>query len=263
MNGLLASLRRLGAMTIDGVWRLGFATRFLCALLLHSGQSLRRVHLTIREIYFSGVLSLLIIVVSGLFVGLVLGLQGYEILQRYGSSEAVGVMVALSLLRELGPVVAGLLFASRAGSAVTAEIGLMKATEQLKAMDMMAVNPLARVVAPRFWGGVISMPLLAALFSTMGVFGGWFIAVVVIGVDPGAFWSQMQAAVDFRYDVMNGVIKSVVFGCAVSLIAVFEGYDCQPTAEGVSRAITRTVVMSALAILALDFVLTSFMFRGQ
>ena len=263
MNGLLASLRRLGAMTIDGVWRLGFATRFLCAMLLHSGQSLRRVHLTIREIYFSGVLSLLIIVVSGLFVGLVLGLQGYEILQRYGSSEAVGVMVALSLLRELGPVVAGLLFASRAGSAVTAEIGLMKATEQLKAMDMMAVNPLARVVAPRFWGGVISMPLLAALFSTMGVFGGWFIAVVVIGVDPGAFWSQMQAAVDFRYDVMNGVIKSVVFGCAVSLIAVFEGYDCQPTAEGVSRAITRTVVMSALAILALDFVLTSFMFRGQ
>lgn len=263
MNGLLASLRRLGAMTIDGVWRLGFATRFLCALLLHSGQSLRRVHLTIREIYFSGVLSLLIIVVSGLFVGLVLGLQGYEILQRYGSSEAVGVMVALSLLRELGPVVAGLLFASRAGSAVTAEIGLMKATEQLKAMDMMAVNPLARVVAPRFWGGVISMPLLAALFSTMGVFGGWFIAVVVIGVDPGAFWSQMQAAVDFRYDVMNGVIKSAVFGCAVSLIAVFEGYDCQPTAEGVSRAITRTVVMSALAILALDFVLTSFMFRGQ
>lgn len=263
MNGLFASLRRLGAMTIDGVWRLGFATRFLCAVLLHSGQSLRRVHLTIREIYFSGVLSLLIIVVSGLFVGLVLGLQGYEILQRYGSTEAVGVMVALSLLRELGPVVAGLLFASRAGSAVTAEIGLMKATEQLKAMDMMAVNPLARVVAPRFWGGVISMPLLGALFSTMGVFGGWFIAVVVIGVDPGAFWSQMQAAVDFRYDVMNGVIKSVVFGCAVSLIAVFEGYDCQPTAEGVSRAITRTVVMSALAILALDFILTSFMFRGQ
>lgn len=263
MNGLFASLRRLGAMTIDGVWRLGFATRFLCAMLLHSGQSLRRVHLTIREIYFSGVLSLLIIVVSGLFVGLVLGLQGYEILQRYGSPEAVGVMVALSLLRELGPVVAGLLFASRAGSAVTAEIGLMKATEQLKAMDMMAVNPLARVVAPRFWGGVISMPLLGALFSTMGVFGGWFIAVVVIGVDSGAFWSQMQAAVDFRYDVMNGVIKSVVFGCAVSLIAVFEGYDCQPTAEGVSRAITRTVVMSALAILALDFVLTSFMFRGQ
>ncbi|WP_068808697.1 lipid asymmetry maintenance ABC transporter permease subunit MlaE [Thauera phenolivorans] len=263
MNGLLSALRTVGAMTIDGIWRLGFATRFLVAVLMHSGQSLRRVHLTIREIYFSGVLSLLIIVVSGLFVGLVLGLQGYDILQRYGSSEAVGVMVALSLLRELGPVVAGLLFASRAGSAVTAEIGLMKATEQLKAMDMMAVNPLARVVAPRFWGGVISMPLLAAMFSTMGIFGGWLIAVPVIGVDDGAFWSQMQAAVDFRTDVLNGVIKSVVFGTAVSLIAVFEGYDCQPTAEGVSRAITRTVVTSSLAILALDFVLTSFMFRGQ
>ncbi|TAH46328.1 MAG: lipid asymmetry maintenance ABC transporter permease subunit MlaE [Betaproteobacteria bacterium] len=263
MSGLLAALRRIGAMTVDGVWRLGFAMRFLVAVLMYSGQSLRRIHLTLREIYFSGVLSLLIIVVSGLFVGLVLGLQGYETLQRYGSSEALGVLVALSLTRELGPVVAGLLFASRAGSAVTAEIGLMKATEQLKAMDMMAVNPIARVVAPRFWGGVISMPLLAAMFSAMGVFGGWLIGVVVIGVDDGAFWSQMQAAVDFRYDVMNGVIKSVVFGIAVSLIAVFEGYDCNPTAEGVSRAITRTVVTSALAILALDFVLTSFMFRGQ
>ncbi len=249
-------------MTVDGIWRLGFATRFMLLLLRHSGQSLRRVHLTIREIYFSGVLSLLIILVSGLFVGLVLGLQGYETLQRYGSSEALGVLVALSLTRELGPVVAALLFASRAGSAVTAEIGLMKTTEQLKAMDMMAVNPIARVAAPRFWGGVISMPLLAAMFSAMGIFGGWLIGVAFIGVDDGAFWSQMQAAVDWRFDVMNGVIKSVVFGIAVSLIAVFEGYDCVPTAEGVSRAITRTVVSSALAILALDFILTSFMFRG-
>lgn len=263
MSRLAALLRRLGAMTIDGVWRLGFATRFFLMVLVYSGQSLRRLHLTIREIYFSGVLSLLIILVSGLFVGLVLGLQGYETLQRFGSSDALGVLVALSLTRELGPVVAGLLFASRAGSAVTAEIGLMKATEQLKAMDMMAVNPIARVVAPRFWGGVISMPLLAAMFSAMGVFGGWLIGVVFIGVDDGAFWSQMQAAVDIRYDIVNGVIKSFVFGVAVSLIAVFEGYDCTPTAEGVSRAITRTVVSSALAILALDFVLTSFMFRGQ
>lgn len=262
MNAITAALRRIGALTIDGVWRLGFATRFLIAVLMHSGQSLRRIHLTIRELYFSGVLSLLIIVVSGLFVGLVLGLQGYDILQRYGSADAVGVMVALSLLRELGPVIAALLFASRAGSAITAEIGLMKTTEQLKAMDMMAVNPIARVVAPRFWGGVLSMPLLAALFSAMGIFGGWLITVVVIGVDDGAFWSQMQAAVEFEYDVMNGVIKSTVFGTVVSLIAVFEGYDCHPTAEGVSRAITRTVVTSALAILALDFVLTSFMFRG-
>ncbi|MCK0506780.1 lipid asymmetry maintenance ABC transporter permease subunit MlaE [Aromatoleum anaerobium] len=263
MNGLLSVVRRLGRAVIDGVWRLGFATRFFGLLLLYSGQSLRRVHLTIREVYFSGVLSLLIIIVSGLFVGMVLGLQGYETLQRFGSGDALGVLVALSLTRELGPVVAALLFASRAGSAVTAEIGLMKATEQLKAMDMMAVNPIARVVAPRFWGGVISMPLLAALFSAMGVFGGWLIGVVLIGVDEGAFWSQMQAAVDFRFDVVNGVIKSVVFGAAVALIAVFEGYDCTPTAEGVSRAITRTVVSSALAILALDFVLTSFMFRGQ
>jgi phospholipid/cholesterol/gamma-HCH transport system permease protein len=243
------------------VWQLGFIARFFWLILVYSGQSFTRLHLTIRELYFSGVLSLLIILVSGLFVGLVLG-QGYEILQRYGSTDAMGTMVALSLLRELGPVVAGLLFASRAGSAVTAEIGLMKVTEQLKAMDMMAVSPIARVVAPRFWGGVISMPLLAALFSAMGIFGGWLIGVVFIGVDDGAFWSQMQAAVDFRYDVLNGVIKSFVFGVAVALIAVFEGYDCVPTAEGVSRAITRTVVSSALAILALDFVMTSFMFRG-
>jgi phospholipid/cholesterol/gamma-HCH transport system permease protein len=263
MNGLSQALRQLGALVTNGVWRLGFAARFFMLLLLYSGQSLRRLHLTVREIYFSGVLSLLIIVVSGLFVGMVLGLQGYETLQRFGSGDALGVLVALSLTRELGPVVAGLLFASRAGSAVTAEIGLMKATEQLKAMDMMAVNPIARVVAPRFWGGVIAMPFLAALFSAMGVFGGWLVGVVLIGVDEGAFWSQMQAAVDFRFDILNGVIKSAVFGVAVALIAVFEGYDCTPTAEGVSRAITRTVVGSALAILALDFVLTSFMFRGQ
>jgi phospholipid/cholesterol/gamma-HCH transport system permease protein len=256
-------IRKLGHSAVDRVWRLGFVARFFWALLAHSGTSFRRLPLTLREIYFSGVLSLLIIVVSGLFVGLVLGLQGYETLQRYGSTEALGILVALSLTRELGPVVAGLLFASRAGSSVTAEIGLMKATEQLKAMDMMAVNPIARVVAPRFWGGVISMPLLAALFSAMGVLGGWLIGVVFIGVDEGAFWSQMQAGVDFRYDILNGVIKSVIFGIAVSLIAVFEGYDSVPTAEGVSRAITRTVVTSALAILALDFVLTSFMFRGN
>ncbi|MDR1853372.1 MAG: lipid asymmetry maintenance ABC transporter permease subunit MlaE [Azoarcus sp.] len=262
MNAFGELLRKIGALTIDGIWRLGFASRFFVAVLRYSGQSFRRLPLTIREIYFSGVLSLLIILVSGLFVGMVLGLQGYDILQRFGSSDALGIMVALSLLRELGPVVAGLLFASRAGSAVTAEIGLMKTTEQLQAMDMMAVNPVARVVAPRFWGGVISMPLLAAMFSAMGIFGGWLIGVVAIGVDDGAFWSQMSASVDFRYDVVNGVVKSFVFGVAVSLIAVFEGYDCQPTAEGVSRAITRTVVSSALVILALDFVLTSFMFRG-
>jgi phospholipid/cholesterol/gamma-HCH transport system permease protein len=258
----LTLIRKLGHATVERVWRLGFAARFFFAVLKYSGSSFRRLPLTLREIYFSGVLSLLIILVSGLFVGLVLGLQGFETLQRFGSTEALGTLVALSLTRELGPVVAALLFASRAGSSVTAEIGLMKATEQLKAMDMMAVNPIARVVAPRFWGGVISMPLLAAMFSAMGVLGGWLIGVVFIGVDDGAFWSQMQAGVDWRYDIWNGVIKSFVFGIAVSLIAVFEGYDSVPTAEGVSSAITRTVVTSALTILALDFVLTSFMFRG-
>ena len=261
-EGILKALRGLGSGVIDRIWRLGFASRFFLALLLHSGASFRRLNLTIREIYFGGVLSLLIISVSGLFVGLVLGLQGYETLQRFGSSDALGTLVALSLVRELGPVLAALLFASRAGSSVTAEIGLMKATEQLTAMDMMAVNPLARIVAPRFWAGVISMPLLAALFSAMGIIGGYFIGVVMIGVDDGAFWSQMQASVDFRQDIVNGVIKSFVFGIAVSFIAVFEGYDSVPTAEGVSRAITRTVVTSALVILALDVVLTSFMFRG-
>jgi phospholipid/cholesterol/gamma-HCH transport system permease protein len=232
-------------------------------MLRLSGTSFRRFHLTVREIYFTGVLSLIIIAVSALFVGMVLGLQGYETLVRYGSADAVGTLVALSLTRELGPVVAALLFASRAGSAITAEIGLMKATEQLAAMEMMAVDPIARVAAPRFWGGVISMPLLAALFSAIGIFGGYLIAVQLIGVDAGAFWSQMQGAVDLHQDVVNGIIKSVVFGVAVTWIAVFEGYDAVPTAEGVSRATTRTVVTSSLAILALDFVLTAFMFRGS
>jgi phospholipid/cholesterol/gamma-HCH transport system permease protein len=262
MNTLTAALARLGAAVTAGVWRLGYATRFFGYLILHSGTAFRRFHLTMREIYFAGVLSLIIILVSGMFVGMVLALQGYETLQRYGSSEALGILVALSLVRELGPVVAGLLFASRAGSAITAEIGLMKATEQLSAMEMMAVDPVARVVAPRFWGGVISMPLLAALFSAMGIFGGYLVGVVLIGVDEGAFWSQMQAAVDVRNDILNGVIKSVVFGVAVTLIAVFEGYDAPPTAEGVSGATTRTVVTSSLAILALDFVLTALMFTG-
>jgi phospholipid/cholesterol/gamma-HCH transport system permease protein len=262
LGALLDGVSRVGHHVNEWMLRLGFAARFFVMLLVYSGQSFRRLHLTIREIYYSGFQSLLIILVSGLFIGMVLGMQGYETLQRYGSSEALGVLVALSLTRELGPVVAALLFASRAGSSITAEIGLMKTTEQLTAMDMMAVNPIARVVAPRFWGGVISMPLLAALFSAMGVFGGYLIGVVFIGVDEGAFWSQMQASVDFRYDVWSGIVKSFVFGVAVSLIAVFEGYDAVPTAEGVSSSIKSTVVNSALAILALDFVLTSFMFRG-
>ncbi len=256
---LTSSLRGIGHRVIDRIWRLGFAARFFVYSLACSGESFRRFHLVIKEIYFTGVLSLIIILVSALFVGMVLGLQGYNTLQKYGSSEAVGVLVALSLVRELGPVVTALLFAGRAGTAITAEIGLMKATEQLSAMEMMAVNPIARVVAPRFWAGVISMPFLAALFSMMGVFGGYLVAVPLIGIDDGAFWSQMQANVDFHEDIINGVIKSCVFGVACTIIALFEGYDAPPTAEGVSRATTRTVVNSSLAVLGLDFVLTSFM----
>ena len=260
---LLETVARIGAAVIAGISRVGYAARFFVAILRHSGTSITRPRLVIREVYQAGVLSLIIVCMSGLFVGMVLALQGYETLSRYGASESMGVLVAMALVRELGPVVAGLLFASRAGSAMTAEIGLMKTTEQLAAMEVMAVDPMARVVAPRFWGGVISLPLLAVLFSTLGVFGGFLVAVKLIGVDSGAFWSQMQASVDWHYGVLNGVIKSIVFAVAVSLIAVFEGYDAEPTAEGVSAATTRTVVSSALAILALDFVLTVFMFRGE
>ncbi len=252
----------IGARVTDRIVRLGTASRFFWLVLAASGTSVRRFQLTLREIWFAGVLSLIIIVVSGLFVGMVLGLQGYDTLVRYGAADSLGVLVALSLTRELGPVVTALLFASRAGSAITAEIGLMKTTEQLSAMEMMAVDPIARVIGPRFWGGVISMPLLAALFSAVGIFGGYLIGVVLIGVDAGSFWSQMRGSVDFQEDVLNGLVKSAAFGVAVSWIAVFEGYDASPTAEGVSRATTRTVVTSSLAILALDFVLTAFMFRG-
>lgn len=256
------SLRAVGNRAVNTVWRIGYAARFLMLTLFHSATGFRRFHLIVKEMFASGVMSLVIIGVAGMFVGMVLGLQGYETLKRYGSESALGSLVALSLVRELGPVLAALLFASRAGSAMTAEIGLMKATEQIAAMEMMAVNPIARVVAPRFWAGVISMPLLAAIFSAMGVFGGYVVGVVMIGVDEGSFWSQMQSTVDFQHDVMNGVIKSFVFGLAVTAIALFEGYDAPPTAEGVSGATTRTVVQSSLAILMLDFILTAFMFQG-
>jgi len=259
---LTQPLRRLGAAVTGAISKLGYAARFLAAIVWYTPSALRRLHLTLREIYFSGVLSLVIILMSGLFVGMVLSLQGYETLNRYGADEQLGILVALSLVRELGPVVSALLFASRAGSAITAEIGLMKTTEQLAAMEMMAVNPIARVVAPRFWGGVISMPLLAALFSAAGVFGGYLVGVRLIGIDAGAFWGQMQAGVSAVPDVSNGIIKSVVFGIAVSLIAVLQGYDAKPTAEGVSTATTRTVVLSSLSILALDFIMTAFEFRG-
>lgn len=260
---MIDALRGLGKRGVNGIWRGGAMARFFILILANSGMSFRRFQLTIREIYFAGVMSLVIIMVSGLFIGMVLGLQGFETLQQYGAEETMGVLVALSLVRELGPVVTGLLFASRAGSAITAEIGLMKATEQLKAMDMMAIDPVARVVAPRFWAGVISMPLLAALFSAAGIFGGYLVATELVGVDSGVFWSNMHAAVDFRYDVLNGFVKSVVFGVAISIIATFEGFDADPTAEGVARATTRTVVTSALAVLLLDLILTGFMLRGN
>jgi phospholipid/cholesterol/gamma-HCH transport system permease protein len=257
--GLIRTLRNIGSRFTDRIWRLGAGARLLGLILLSSGECFRRFRLITREIYFTGVLSLIIILVSAFFVGMVLGLQGYNTLQRYGSSEAIGVLVALALVRELGPVVTALLFAGRAGTAITAEIGLMKATEQLSAMEMMAVSPIARILAPRFWAGVIAMPVLNVLFCMVGVLGGYLVAVPLIGVDAGAFWSQMQSSVDWQADILNGVIKSVVFGVACTIIAIFEGYDAPPTAEGVSRATTRTVVTSSLVILGLDFVLTSFM----
>lgn len=260
---VINSIRGVGHATVNAVWRIGVASRFFVRILLHSGSGFRRSHLIIKELFSTGVMSLIIIIVAGLFVGMVLGLQGYETLKRFGSESALGVMVALGLVRELGPVVAALLFASRAGSAMTAEIGLMKATEQISAMELMAVNPIARIIAPRFWAGVISMPLLAAMFSAAGIFGGYFVGVIQIGVDEGSFWSQMQAVVDFKHDIMNGVLKSFVFGVVVTVIALFEGYDAPPTAEGVSGATTRTVVTSSLAILMLDFVLTAMMFGGN
>lgn len=239
---------------------IGVATRLFLRLVALFGASLRRFGLVRDQIHFLGNYSLAIIGVSGLFVGFVLGLQGYYTLQRYGSAEAVGLLVALSLVRELGPVVTALLFAGRAGTSLTAEIGLMKAGEQLTAMEMMAVDPLQRVLAPRFWAGFIAMPLLAAVFSAVGIIGGWLVAVPLIGIDPGAFWSQMQGGVDVRADVLNGVIKSFIFGVAVTFIALYQGFEARPTPEGVSRATTRTVVLASLAVLGLDFLLTALMF---
>jgi phospholipid/cholesterol/gamma-HCH transport system permease protein len=253
-------ISRLGAGVISTVTGLGVFARFVGALFVLLPKALLRPRLIIDQIHFIGNYSMVIIVVSGLFVGFVLGLQGYYTLNRYGAEQALGLLVALSLVRELGPVVSALLFAGRAGTSLTAEIGLMKAGEQLTAMEMMAVDPKARIVAPRWVAGLISMPLLAGMFSAVGIFGGYVVGVLLIGVDSGAFWSQMQAGVDVRDDILNGVIKSVVFGLAVSSIALFQGYFCQPTPEGVSRATTRTVVISSLTILGLDFVLTALMF---
>ncbi len=239
---------------------LGLGARLFARLFLGSWGSWRRFGLIRDQIHFLGNYSLAIIAVSGLFVGFVFGLQGYYTLQRYGSSEALGLLVTLSLVRELGPVVTALLFAGRAGTSLTAEIGLMKAGEQISVMEMMAVDPVDRVLAPRFWAGVITMPLLAAVFSAMGIIGGWVVGVLMIGVDGGAFWSQIQGGVDVWSDVGNGVIKSIVFGIAVTFIALLQGFEAHPTPEGVSRATTRTVVVASLTVLGMDFILTAMMF---
>lgn len=250
----------LGASTRSSFTKLGRGSYFLCHLLAGISSVLVRPRLLLKQMHSVGVLSFLIIIISGLFVGMVLGLQGFYILSRFGAEETLGVMVAASLVRELGPVVTALLFAGRAGSALTAEIGLMKATEQLSGMEMMAIDPIKRVVSPRFLAGFLSMPLLAALFSCIGIIGGQLVGTGLLGVDDGAYWSQMQANLDFQDDIINGIIKSIVFGFVSSWIALFEGYDCIPTAEGVSRATTRTVVNSAFSILGLDFILTALMF---
>jgi phospholipid/cholesterol/gamma-HCH transport system permease protein len=257
---MIAFAARIGAALRLELAEVGAGARLFLQILARSGKSLLRFGLVRDQVFFLGNRSLSIIGVSGLFVGFVLALQGYYTLQRYGSAEAVGLLVALSLVRELGPVVTALLFAGRAGTSLTAEIGLMKAGEQLTAMEMMAVDPLTRVLAPRFLGGVIAMPLLAAVFSAIGVIGGWLVGVALIGIDAGAFWSQMQGGVDVWADVGNGVIKSLVFGITVTFVALLQGWSCKPTPEGVSQATTRTVVVSSLAVLALDFVLTAMMF---
>ncbi|CAH2931949.1 MAG: Phospholipid ABC transporter permease protein MlaE [uncultured Paraburkholderia sp.] len=249
-----------GRSVLDGLGTAGYATRFFFRLLFEFFPLLRRPRLVTKQIHFVGNYSLVIIAVSGLFVGFVLGLQGYYTLNRYGSEQALGFLVALSLVRELGPVVTALLFAGRAGTSLTAEIGLMKAGEQLTAMEMMAVDPVKVVVAPRLWAGIISMPILAAIFSAVGIAGGYVVGVLLIGVDAGAFWSQMQGGVDVWRDVGAGVVKSVVFGLAVTFVALFQGYEARPTPEGVSRATTKTVVYASLAVLGLDFLLTALMF---
>ncbi|MGD0958537.1 MAG: lipid asymmetry maintenance ABC transporter permease subunit MlaE [Methylomonas sp.] len=257
---MLEFFENLGKTTRNGFSKLGRATFFLLQTLSGLSLVLRRPGLLLKQMYSVGVLSFMIISISGLFVGMVLGLQGYYILSEFGAEESLGVMVAASLVRELGPVVSAILFAGRAGSALTAEIGLMKATEQLSGMEMMAIDPIKRIISPRFLAGFISTPLLAALFSSIGVIGGHMVGVSMLGVDDGAFWSQMQSSIDFQEDIINGVIKSIVFGFVVAWIALFEGYDTTPTSEGVSLATTRTVVNSAFSILGLDFILTALMF---
>lgn len=259
-SSVLERVRLFGRAGIDVVATLGRSVLFLLRALLGRGSTGNSFQLLIKQLYSVGVMSLAIIVVSGIFIGMVLSLQGFSILAKYGSEQAVGQMVALTLLRELGPVVTALLFAGRAGSALTAEIGNMKSTEQLSSLAMIGVDPLKYIVAPRLWAGFISMPLLAMIFSVVGIWGGAMVAVDWLGVYEGSFWANMQSSVSFREDVLNGVIKSVVFAFVVTWIAVFQGYDCEPTSEGISRATTKTVVYASLAVLGLDFILTALMF---
>ncbi|MCU9946697.1 lipid asymmetry maintenance ABC transporter permease subunit MlaE [Pseudomonas sp. PDM13] len=256
----LERIRLLGSAGLDVVEALGRSTLFLLRAMFGRTGTGAGFQLLIKQLYFVGVLSLPIIVVSGVFIGMVLALQGYNILVEYGSEQAVGQMVALTLLRELGPVVTALLFAGRAGSALAAEIGNMKSTEQLSSLEMIGVDPLKYIIAPRLWAGFISMPLLAMIFSVVGIWGGAMVAVDWLGVYDGSFWANMQNSVEFTEDVLNGVLKSMVFAFVVTWIAVFQGYDCEPTSEGISRATTKTVVYASLAVLGLDFILTALMF---
>ncbi|MBH2033447.1 MAG: lipid asymmetry maintenance ABC transporter permease subunit MlaE [Pseudomonadaceae bacterium] len=256
----LERIRLFGRAGIEVVEALGRSTLFLLHALLGRNGLGSGFQLLVKQLYSVGVLSLPIIIVSGVFIGMVLALQGYNILVDYGSEQAVGQMVALTLLRELGPVVTGLLFAGRAGSALTAEIGNMKSTEQLSSLEMIGVDPLKYIIAPRLWAGFISMPLLALIFSVVGIWGGAMVAVDWLGVYEGSFWGNMQNSVNFHEDVLNGVIKSIVFAFVITWIAVFQGYDCEPTSEGISRATTKTVVYASLAVLGLDFILTALMF---
>jgi phospholipid/cholesterol/gamma-HCH transport system permease protein len=259
-RSMLQRIRLLGRAGIDVVSALGAAGIFLFRALLGRGSRGNGFQLLVKQLYSVGVMSLAIIVVSGLFIGMVLALQGVSILATYGSEQAVGQMVALTLLRELGPVVTGLLFAGRAGSALTAEIGNMKSTEQLSSLEMIGVDPLKYIIAPRLWAGFIAMPLLAMIFSVVGIWGASMVAIDWLGVYEGSFWSTMQSSVLFRADVLNGVIKSLVFAFVITWIAVYQGYDCEPTSEGISRATTKTVVYASLAVLGLDFILTALMF---
>ena len=255
-------LSSVGRFTSQQLRSLGALAHLFFSILQRSDIAIRRPRLVFSQIHFIGNYSLTIIAVSGLFVGFVLGLQGYYTLNRYGSEDALGLLVALSLTRELGPVITARLFAGRAGTSLTAEIGLMKAGEQLSAMEVMAVDPIRRVLVPRFWGGVIAMPVLSAIFSAVGILGGWLVAVMLIGIDPGIFWSQMQSGVDIWKDIANGLIKSCVFGVAVSTIALYSGWRAKPTPEGVARSTTQTVVAGSLTVLGLDFLLTALMFSN-